>query len=415
MDRYMGRDTTYKKTALFSIAFLILSFAAIPAYSATVTKPLNIIYTGAIGGELEPCGCSPKTVAGGLARLSGFIKANKDSLAPYLLIDAGGSMGDDTPQGRLKAEAIARSFSIIGYDGVALSEKDLRLPHDLISGLVKKYGIPALSMEKGAPYDSAIYTKKGHLRINISADPKTLKKGTLNILLTGVPSDKAGSTAVKGWDVTISSSGETLEEPLKNGGAIWIAGYPKGKKLGILTLDINEKGKIISFRQRWQPLDKDITEDAAVRSVLNEYDAKVAELTIDEEKKLASGGQYIGATGCVECHRPFQDQWNKTRHSGAFASLEKVGKSKDPECVKCHVTGYGDEGGFYSAKATPGLANVQCEACHGPGREHIVDFANPMRPVTESTCLKCHSRENSPDFNYSIYHEKIKHDQGEMR
>ncbi|MEK6759257.1 MAG: multiheme c-type cytochrome [Deltaproteobacteria bacterium] len=413
MDRYMGRETTCKNTALLSIAFLILSFIAGPAYSAAGTKPLNIIYTGAIGAELEPCGCSPKTVAGGLARLSGFIKANKVDLAPYLLVDAGGSMGDDTPQGRLKAEALARSFSIIGYDSVALTGKDLKLPSDLIAGLVKKHNIPALA--NSAPYDSAIHAKKGTLRINISTDPEALKKGFLNILLTEVPSDKAGSVAAKGWDVIISSSGETLEEPLKKDGMIVIAGYPKGKKLGILTLDINEKGKIISFRQRWQPLDKDITEDAAVRSVLNDYDAKVAELAIDEEKKLASGGPYIGAAGCVECHRPFMEGWNKTRHSNAFASLEKVGKSKDPECVKCHVTGYADEGGFYSAKLTPGLANVQCEACHGPGREHIIDFANPMRPIEEPTCLRCHTKENSPGFNYMIYREKIKHDQGETR
>lgn len=411
----MGRDTIYKKTALLSMAVLILSFVVAPSYSAAGTRPLNIIYTGALGGELEPCGCSPKTVAGGLARLSGFIKANKDGLAPYILVDAGGSMGDDTAQGRLKAEALARSFSITGYDGVALSEKDLKLPSDLISGLVKKHDLPALSIEKGAPYESAIETAKGTFRINISTDQKALKKGVLNILLTRTPSDKAASIAVKGWDVIISSSGETLEEPLRLKGAIVTAGYPKGKKLGILTLDIDGKGRIKSFKQRWQTLDEGIAEDPAIRKVLDEYDAKVAELIRDDETKLASGGPYIGVAGCVECHRPFREVWDKTRHSGAFASLERVGKSKDPECVVCHVTGYGDEGGFYSSKLTPGLSNVQCEACHGPGKEHIADFSNPLRTVTESTCLRCHTKENSPDFDFNIYHEKIKHVQGEMR
>lgn len=411
----MGPNIRHKKSALLGIALLIISFVVAPSYSAAGISSLNIIYTGALGAELEPCGCSPKTVAGGLARLSGFIKANKDGLAPYILIDAGGSMGADTPQGRLKAEALARSFSMIGYDGVALSEKDLKLPSDLIAGLVKKNNIPALSIGKGAPYESAIETKKGAFRINISADPKALKKGVLNILLTEVPSDKAASVAVRGWDVIVSSSGETLEKPLSLKGTLVTAGYPKGKKLGILTLDIDEKGKIRSFKQRWQALDEDIAEDPTIRKVLDEYDLKVAELTKDEERELASGGPYIGVTGCVECHRPFWEVWDKTRHSGAFASLERVGKSKDPECVVCHVTGYGDEGGFYSAKLTPGLANIQCEACHGPGREHIIDFANPMRPVAQPTCLRCHTKENSPDFDFMIYLEKIKHDQGETR
>ncbi len=411
----MGLDTPYQKNVLLAIAFMLISFIFIPSYSAAGTSPLNIIYTGALGGELEPCGCSPKTVAGGLARLSGFIKANRVSLAPYILVDAGGSMGADTPQGRLKAEALARSFSIIGYDAVALSGKDLKLPPDLVSGLIKEHNIPALSSEKGAPYGSAIYIKKGTFRINISTDQKAVKKGVLNILLTETPSDKAAPIAVKGWDVIISSSGETLEKPLGIKGALVTAGYPKGKKLGILTLDIDEKGRVESFKQRWQTLDEDIAEDPTIRKVLDAYDLKVAELTKDEERRLASGGPYIGAAGCVECHRPFAEAWDKTRHSKAFASLERVGKSKDPECVICHVTGYGAEGGFYSATLTPGFANVQCEACHGPGKEHIADFSNPMRPVTESTCLRCHTKENSPDFDFNIYHEKIKHVQGEMR
>lgn len=409
----MGRYSPYKRTGLLRIALIILSFVFAATDSHASTRALHIIYTGAIGGELEPCGCSPKTVEGGLARLSGFIKANKDSLTPYILIDAGGSMGTDTDQGRLKAEAIIRSFSIIGYDGVALSEKDLRLPSELVSLLVKKNGIPALAPV--APYNSAIVIRKGPFRVNISTDQNALKKGALNILLTETPSDKAGSIAIKGWDVIVSSSGETLEKPLRQGKTLITAGYPKGKKLGILTLNIDGKGKIASFEQRWQALDKDIAEDAQIRGVLNAYDLKVAELTKDEAKKLAAGGPYIGATGCVECHRPFWDAWNSTRHSRAFGSLEKAGKSRDPECVICHVTGYDDDGGFYSATLTPGLANVQCEACHGPGKEHIADFTNPMRPVAEPTCLRCHTKENSPDFDYKVYQEKIKHVQGETR
>ena len=31
-------------------------------------RTLNIVYTGGVAGELEPCGCSPKTDFGGVAR-----------------------------------------------------------------------------------------------------------------------------------------------------------------------------------------------------------------------------------------------------------------------------------------------------------------------------------------------------------
>src|SRR3990172_4098107 len=103
------------KVVIFVSALILLPFVAHGR-----DKVLNILYTGAIKGELEPCGCSPKTESGGLARLSGYISANRDALAPYVLVDAGNSMAEDTPQGRLKTEALLRSFNIIGYDAMAL-------------------------------------------------------------------------------------------------------------------------------------------------------------------------------------------------------------------------------------------------------------------------------------------------------
>jgi len=145
-----------------------------------------------------------------------------------------------------------------------------------------------------------------------------------------------------------------------------------------------------------------------VRAVLKEYDLKVAALLKEEELKPLSNGQYLGAESCVECHQSFVESWKATRHASAFATLEKAGKSKDPECVVCHTVGFGEEGGFLSLKSTPMLANVQCESCHGPSREHMADFS-PMRAVGKDVCLKCHTHENSPMFEYEKYFEKIKH------
>ncbi len=378
-------------------AFLLFVFAPLPA--AAGERVLNILYTGAIRGELEPCGCAPETQSGGLARLSGFINGEKEGLDPFILVDAGNSLAEDTPQGRLKTEALIRSFGIIGYDAAAFFE----VP-DYAGPFLKETDLKAVSASKGLV--RSVLIRRGRLKINISIDPKSLKKGMLNLLLTDKPVTEAAS---RGWDVVITSSGEAVEGAVKTNGAIVASGYPKGEKLGVLALRLDEKGRVSGFDQRWQMLGKDVSEDKRVREVIKEYDAKVAELTKDEEKKMELSGPWLGAASCIECHESFFESWAATRHAKAFESLEKVGKSKDPECIACHTTGYGKEGGFKNKTATPGLTGVQCEVCHGPGKDHARGFSAPSGPVNETVCLKCHTKENSPEFDYELYREKIIH------
>lgn len=387
------------RRALPAVALIVFSVLLLPYASHARESVLNILYTGAMRGELEPCGCSPETQSGGLARLSGYISANRASLVPYVLVDAGNSFEGDKPQARLKSEALVRSFAVIGYDAAALHISKTDIDDEFIAGLAAEHKAGALTQGR------AITAVKGGLEINISSDEKLVKNGMINVLLSGEP--VAGLKDVKGWDVIVTSSGEELEEPVESGKSIIVSGFPKGQKLGVLSLRLND-GQVTGMGHRWQQLMRDVAEDAKVRSVLKDYDRKVAALLKEEELKPLTGGQYLGAESCVECHQSFAGSWKTTKHSSAFATLERAGKPKDPECVKCHVVGFGEEGGFLSLKATPGLENVQCEACHGPGREHAADFG-PMRPVGMDVCLKCHTPENSPLFNYQEYYEKIKH------
>lgn len=394
---------------LLRIAILFFLAVLLPFNAYGEERVLNILYTGAIKGNLEPCGCSPKTDSGGFARLSGYISANRADLKPYILVDAGGSTSKDTPQGRLKTEAVVRSFGIIGYDAVAFLKGEDRPPEGFLSPLIESTGANAVSDTH--PYPGSVQLEAGPFKVNISADPLAHKKGRLNILLTDRPVAEAGAIigSSGGWDVIVTSSGEVVEEPVRADGAVIVSGYPRGKKLGVLELRVEGEDKVAGFSHRWQPLGREIPEDTDVRNVLDEYDANVAALLRDEERKAPSVTSYLGSKSCSECHQPFVESWDDTRHAGAFATLEKAGKSKDPECVNCHTTGYGEEGGFYSMTSTPALANVQCEQCHGPGIEHVSDYTVPMRLVGEGVCLKCHTGENSPDFDYKTYLEKIKH------
>jgi len=52
---------------------------------------------------------------------------------------------------------------------------------------------------------------------------------------------------------------------------------------------------------------------------------------------------------------------------------------------------------------------VGCEACHGAGDAHakIPLKTNIARGGEAKTCLGCHDRENSPQFDFERYREKI--------
>jgi hypothetical protein len=97
--------------------------------------------------------------------------------------------------------------------------------------------------------------------------------------------------------------------------------------------------------------------------------------------------------------------------------LESVDKQFDPECLECHVTGF-QRGGFVSSEATPHLAGVQCEICHGPAREHQADPAQSKFPSArgpagahpgEETCRTCHRGNHSPGFSFADYWPRIQH------
>lgn len=92
--------------------------------------------------------------------------------------------------------------------------------------------------------------------------------------------------------------------------------------------------------------------------------------------------EYIGIENCMLCHMPHFESWAETKMSRSFELLKPGARaeakqnagldpqhdySEDPNCLRCHVTGFGRPGGFTSLEETPDMLGVQCEMCHGPG------------------------------------------------
>jgi hypothetical protein len=119
---------------------------------------------------------------------------------------------------------------------------------------------------------------------------------------------------------------------------------------------------------------------------------------------------FITSVNCAPCHQVVFDAWSKSGHAHAIETLVKEKKEFDTSCVVCHVTGSGKSGGFIDLYRTAQLANVQCEACHGTGREHRLNPTSAKATKASiETCLVCHTKSNSPEFEFASYWEKIKH------
>ena len=98
--------------------------------------------------------------------------------------------------------------------------------------------------------------------------------------------------------------------------------------------------------------------------------------------------RYVGAKVCKNCHASEAKgnafgKWEASKHSKAFALLaspeaKKVAEAakvagdpqKAAECVKCHVTAFGEDPKNIKKGFEP-EAGVQCETCHGPGENHF--------------------------------------------
>jgi len=126
---------------------------------------------------------------------------------------------------------------------------------------------------------------------------------------------------------------------------------------------------------------------------------------------MLDNSSFAGVEACASCHAPIVEKWRQSAHARAYQTLVDADKSEDPSCVSCHVVGFYEQGGFVSIEHSPQLANVQCENCHGPRKEHVQNpfETREINPPNPATCTSCHHGNHSPGFLYEAYWPKIEH------
>jgi len=128
--------------------------------------------------------------------------------------------------------------------------------------------------------------------------------------------------------------------------------------------------------------------------------------------RIVSSGPFVGGEACASCHKSEHLQWSRTGHARAFGTLVANDSALDEACWSCHVTGAMAEGGPQLPTESAGFRDVQCEACHGPGRAHAEDpeSVKPVRDPASAVCLSCHDGDRDGGrFDLPTYRAKVVH------
>jgi 2',3'-cyclic-nucleotide 2'-phosphodiesterase (5'-nucleotidase family) len=365
-------------------------------------------------------------------------------------VDAGGFSNFYSSSGKIKSNTLMDLHDLMKVDAVNITERELANDADAFQNAIKGRSTPYISAniisKDGSaafkPYTIAI---KNHMSVAIIgiansgkrswelndgnaltiADPIESINNIMNsltsidayVILTDLPRAKLQPLleAVEGIDLVLGADGYSVtHEPQIIAGVPVIYAGKQGQYLGSMKLNITDD-KIIIRDHNLLHLNDEFPEDKKVREIVH---AALQQVAKSEEAERAEFGilveqttdLYTGYFACGSCHQEHVKQWRSTKHASAYQGLHSGVRKPDNTCLPCHTTGMGD-GGFVDKRVTGYLTNVQCESCHGFGRDHVANPENVAMPkkVTKDSCSECHDIAKSPDFSPEKYWQMIKH------
>ncbi len=348
----------------------------------------------------------------------------------------------------------------LGYDAVAIGEKDLQMGRARLLELAGRYSVPLVCANLVDVESKDLFVKPyvivrkgsksffgltGHsVKVGIfgvispafvtpvsvrgetplrATDPVKAAEAVIErlqdegcsviIALAHVSVPEAGRIAALGGISTIvmGHSLSYVRDPRFDNGAAVVQGGREGRYIGNIRIEVGSGGEVVSVEGKVEALTSTYKDDPHFAALISEYkkalEVKAFPPTVTEDTGV---DQYVGKSNCGGCHAEQLKQWESTAHAHAFATLVEHKSHFDPECIRCHVTGYGSGSGFRDANTTPGMADVQCEVCHGPGFVHYrfhtsngetgSEAEAAMPEVTESVCVQCHKDDHDPDFDF---------------
>lgn len=424
------------------LLFILLLAYGLPAVA--VERAVTLVYSGNLDGELEPCGCSEAGNLGGLKRRATLIERLRKEVPHLALVSAGGLLHVEGPGDRLKSEFILSGFRQLEYDAVGVQWGDLAFgPRFLLgAGLpwvasnwlgdemvklrrIHRGGVTFTFFSWLDPAASPLRQMPGEGQ-RVSADVSKLHAalrkakadGEVTLLATQLPLEQAAQRlGLQDVDILIQRAAyEEYGEPQMHDGTLVLQPGSRGMRLGRLDLHVDE-GRIVEWRHQVLPLPDSIPDSPQMADWYAAYNAAVKAAYLQRvalrKQRATEQSPFVGEEVCASCHAEAHAKWADSDHALAYDDLEAVGKSFDPECIQCHTVGFERPGGFVDMSLTPHLMGVQCESCHGAGRQHAESAGQAALGhagwTPQRMCAQCHTQPHSPGFAFERYWPKIRH------
>jgi hypothetical protein len=434
----------------FAVALIGLSGCVLAAgcRPSVPSRPLKVVVSGDTAGWIVPCGCTSNQ-SGGLPRRASFVDG-LGGAADVIVADVGGALQGTSPYDRAKFEAILRGEMLMGIAAHNIGASEAKLGPAELRRLAGNVSLPLLSSnvrDRAGQFvgQPVLIRSAGGRRValvgvlaeryatkelQVSPPRQAVLEALLRadgqyqsaIVLAYLPEDELRLLAEALPEVDAVVGGPTGQPiaPKQLGPTLLASATSKGKF--VVELDAppvhstdHWTGRIVELGERFADDRRQMANVQEFRRDLaaGDFAPKQTGFAEPPPAGLPKGYAVAGTGSCRKCHTADGEAWQKSKHAGAWKALVASGAQVDPECQRCHTTGYGLPGGFASARRSTALVEVGCESCHGPSQGHAADPAVRTLHFREAKnqCRGCHDRENSPKFVYDEYWRKIQHGQ----
>jgi len=436
-----------------------------------------LLLSGQQHGYLQPCGCS-RPQLGGLERRYNFVHTVLQARGwPVVAVDAGDIAQHSGPQALIKYKYSMEALKRLDYTavGVGRNEMDLPLldalsqfalenpkPRTLAANLLKKEDNFPGMLGSWQVSDNKVGAKVGIVTVvapSVAKDvndpavkfeapervlPGMLKevqarKPELLVLVFQGSEEEAKACADKFRQfqviLCLTKEEEPPADPIVVGKTLVVRVGHKGRYVGLVGAYPTGKAspafdlyyELVPMGEEYEtPKGKDA--DNPVLALLENYTKEVKRdnYLAQYSKSLHPiqvqfpKATYVGSEKCKECHEHAYKVWKDSPHAHAYHTLETAKRPSlcqyDGECVRCHVVGFQNQGGFTDEVKTPFLKDQGCENCHGPASLHVKGNKTPrmlalMNPYKtqpgetpeqktrrenrlDASCTKCHDTDN---------------------